>query len=114
MDATDLSALSSSVVGVVTERDAVDGNAHALAHGAGTAPPFSLGASTVGLVSAEKPKMANGPGKITIGEKVAVKWTLIQVDATSSSVLFAHLHKFGQKVDFLWGRKTCQRIALHL
>ena len=105
VDATDLSALSSSVVGVVTERDAVDGNAHALAHGAGTAPPFSLGASTVGLVSAEKPKMANGPGKITIGEKVAVKWTLIQVDATSSSVLSCSPAQVRTKSGFSLGAK---------
>ena len=86
MGATDLIALPSSIVGVVTERDAADGNAHALNHCTGTAPPSGLGASTVGLVSAVKPKMASDPGKITIGEEVAVEWLLIQVAATSLSM----------------------------
>jgi len=83
--ATDLNALPWSIGGVVTERDAADGKAHALAHCAGTAPPSGLGASTVGLVSAVEPKMACDAGKITTREEVAEEWTLIQVAATSLS-----------------------------
>ena len=86
MSATDLSALPWSFGGVVTERDAADGNAHALAHCAGTAPPSGLGASTVSLVSAVEPKTACDAGKITTREEVAVEWTLIQAAATGGSM----------------------------
>jgi len=78
---TDLSALSWSVAGVVTERGAADGDTHALAHGVGTAHPFGLGASTVGLLSAVVSKMASDWGKITIQEEVAVDRTLIEVES---------------------------------
>ena len=83
--ATDLSSLRLSPWGVVTERDAADGNAHCLAHCARTAPPSGIGASTGGLISVMVPKMANGLFKITIREEVPVQWTLIQVAATSLS-----------------------------
>jgi len=84
--ATDLSALLSPVVGFFTERDTADGNAHALAHCVGSAPPSSIGASTFVLVSAVKPQIASHPGKIAIREEVPVEGTLIQAAATGGSM----------------------------
>ena len=67
--ATDLRALLSSVVRVLTERDTADGNAHALAYFVGTAPPSSIGASTFVLVSAEKPKLSLIRVRLRFGKK---------------------------------------------
>jgi len=73
--------------GFLTERDTADCKAHALAHCVGTAPPSIIGAPTVVLVSAGKPKIASDLGKIAIREKVPVEGTLIQAAATSWSML---------------------------
>jgi len=107
--ATDIIALPSSVVGVVIERDAADGNAHALDHCAGTAPPSGIGASTVVLVSAVKLTIASDLGTMTIGEEVAVERTLIQVDATSSSVPSGSLAEVVTETEFSSGATDVQQ-----
>ena len=109
MGATDLSALPSSVVRVVTKREAADGNEHALAHCAGTAPLSAIGASTVVLVEVGAPKMASDPGKITIGDEVAVEWTLIQVDSTSLSMLSCSLAEVVTESGSSSGTKNVQQ-----
>ena len=109
MGATDLSALPSSVVRVVTKREAADGNEHALAHCAGTAPLSAIGASTVVLVEVGAPKMASDPGKITIGDDVAVEWSLIEVAATSLSMPSGSLAEILEESGSSSGAKYVQR-----
>jgi len=109
VDASDLSALPSSVVRVVTERDTADGNAHALAQCVGTAPPSGIGASTVVLVEVGAPKIAIGPGKMTIGDEVAVEWTLIQVAATNLSMPSCSLAEVVTESGSSSGAKGVQR-----
>ena len=92
----------------MTERDAVDGNAHALDHCANTAPPSTIGASTVVLVSAVKPTIASNPGKMSIGEEVAVERILIQVDATSLSVPSGSLAEVVTETGFSSGATDVQ------
>jgi len=107
--ATDLSVLLSSVLGVVIKRDAADGNPHALAQCAGTAPPSGIGASTVSLISVVVPKMTSNPGKMTIGQDSAVELSLIQVASTSLSMLSCFLAEILQESASYSGAKDVQR-----
>jgi hypothetical protein len=107
--ATDLSVLLSSVLGVVIKRDAADGNPHALAQCAGTAPPSGIGASTVGLISVVVPKMASNPGKMMIGQDSAVELSLIQVASTSLSMPSCFLAEILQESASYSGAKDVQR-----
>ena len=109
MGATDLSVLLSSVLGVVIKRDAADGNPHALAQCAGTAPPSGIGASTVSLISVVVPKMTSNPGKMTIGQDSAVELSLIQVAYTSLSVPSGSLAEILQESASSSGAKDVQR-----
>jgi len=114
VDSTDWSALPSSVLGFLTERDTADCNAHALAYCVGTAPPSSIGVLTFVLVSAEKPKIASDPGKIAIRKEVPVEGTLIQAAATSSSMQSCSLGEVVTESGSSSGPKDMHQDALHL
>ena len=53
--------------------------------------------------------MASGPGKMTIGDEVAVEWTLIQVAATSLSMPSCSLAGILQESGSSSGAKDVQR-----